>query len=226
MTNMPSIIECPACGRQLSLPEELLGKAVRCPNCNETFTSSTPEGQSPEPIPSQGFGSPDKRDEPPVDSQFSRKPLEEDDDFKGGLDDYDESRPRRGRSRSPAKSAVAGPAIALMIVGGLGLAIAIVNLVITLVNPDVNQLFPAPKNDAEKAGRMMGNAIGGIVSIGWGIVVIAASIQMLNLRTRGFAFAGAIVAMIPCNLCCLLGLPFGIWALVVLSRDDVKNAFQ
>ena len=37
----------------------------------------------------------------------------------------------------------------------------------------------------------------------------------------------AIVAMIPrISPCCLLGLPFGIWALVVLSNGTVKAAFR
>jgi hypothetical protein len=35
----------------------------------------------------------------------------------------------------------------------------------------------------------------------------------------------SIFAMLPCNPCCLLGLPIGIWALVVLSNEDVKDAF-
>jgi len=39
--------------------------------------------------------------------------------------------------------------------------------------------------------------------------------------------AASIIAMIPCvSPCCCLGLPFGIWALVVLARPAVKSAFQ
>jgi hypothetical protein len=56
-------------------------------------------------------------------------------------------------------------------------------------------------------------------------VVIAGSIQMMRLQSHGMATAAAVVAMLPCNLCCLLGLPIGIWALVVLLREDVKRAF-
>jgi hypothetical protein len=38
--------------------------------------------------------------------------------------------------------------------------------------------------------------------------------------------AAAIMAMIPCNCCCLLGLPFGIWALVMLMKPEVKSQFS
>jgi hypothetical protein len=39
--------------------------------------------------------------------------------------------------------------------------------------------------------------------------------------------AASIVAMIPCvSPCCCIGLPVGIWALVVLSKGDVKDHFN
>jgi hypothetical protein len=43
---MPTIIECPSCNRKLRLPDELAGKAVRCPTCGQTFS-----GESPAPPP-------------------------------------------------------------------------------------------------------------------------------------------------------------------------------
>jgi hypothetical protein len=49
---------------------------------------------------------------------------------------------------------------------------------------------------------------------------------MLRLRTYGLAITGAIVALLPCNPGCLLGLPFGIWALVALAQPDIKDAFD
>jgi hypothetical protein len=50
---------------------------------------------------------------------------------------------------------------------------------------------------------------------------------MKKLESYSFAMAAAIIAMIPCiSPCCLLGLPFGIWALVVLGDGSVKAAFQ
>jgi hypothetical protein len=32
---------CPACGRHLTVPNELLGRAVKCANCSEVFTATT-----------------------------------------------------------------------------------------------------------------------------------------------------------------------------------------
>ena len=68
----------------------------------------------------------------------------------------------------------------------------------------------------------------------WGVALLLASsfvlfgaIKMKNMTDYGLARAAAIVAMIPCvGPCCLLGIPFGIWALVVLGKQHVKDAFR
>ena len=55
--------------------------------------------------------------------------------------------------------------------------------------------------------------------------LIAGAVQMMRLRSYPHAVAAAILAMLPWSPGWLLGLPFGIWALVVLRRPDVKMAF-
>ena len=50
--------------------------------------------------------------------------------------------------------------------------------------------------------------------------------KMQELKSYEFAFVAAVLAMIPClTPCCFLGLPFGIWALVVLLKREVKSQF-
>jgi hypothetical protein len=50
--------------------------------------------------------------------------------------------------------------------------------------------------------------------------------MMKQLKNYGLAMTGSIIAMLPCSVCCLLGLPFGIWSLVVLNNPEVKEAFR
>jgi hypothetical protein len=58
-------------------------------------------------------------------------------------------------------------------------------------------------------------------------VTFVGAFQMMKLRNYGFAIAAAIIACIPCyGSCCCVGLPFGIWSLVLLNRPEVKSAFQ
>ena len=68
----------------------------------------------------------------------------------------------------------------------------------------------------------------------WGVVLVIASsyvlygaIQMKNLKNYGTARAAAMVAMIPLlGPCCILGIPFGIWAFVTLGKPEVQSEFR
>lgn len=58
------------------------------------------------------------------------------------------------------------------------------------------------------------------------IPVLVGGITITCRSGRGWGVAGAIFAMLPCSPGFLLGLPIGIWALVVLSNQDVKTVFE
>lgn len=64
-----------------------------------------------------------------------------------------------------------------------------------------------------------------IVTLTLGIVTLFGSIKMLRLENYRMSIAASIAAMIPCY-CCFVGLPTGIWALVVLRDPNVKRAFD
>lgn len=57
------------------------------------------------------------------------------------------------------------------------------------------------------------------------IVTIYGSIKMKSASSWGWAMAASILTMIS-NICCLIGIPVGIWALIVLVNADVKKAFH
>jgi hypothetical protein len=73
-----------------------------------------------------------------------------------------------------------------------------------------------------------------IVRTIWGVVLLIAStfvlygaIQMRNQNNYGVARAAAMVAMVPLiGPCCILGIPFGIWALVVLNKPGLRDSFR
>ncbi len=58
------------------------------------------------------------------------------------------------------------------------------------------------------------------------ILVLVGAIRMKQLQNLGLARAACIVGLLPCNGCCLLTLPFGIWGLVVLARPEVQRYFS
>ena len=64
-----------------------------------------------------------------------------------------------------------------------------------------------------------------IMSVGPGFVLWGA-ICMLRLKGYRMAYTGSIVALIPClTPCVILGIPFGIWTLVLLNNPTVARKF-
>ena len=57
-------------------------------------------------------------------------------------------------------------------------------------------------------------------------IVICGAFSMRDLRWYPLAIVASIVVLAPCHFAFLLGIPVGIWALVVLSRADTWQAFQ
>jgi len=51
-------------------------------------------------------------------------------------------------------------------------------------------------------------------------------LKMKKLENYGSVMTACILALLPCGNCCCIGLPLGIWALVVLNRPEVKDAFR
>jgi hypothetical protein len=143
--------------------------------------------------------------------------------------------------RSPAADRVSLPAIFLIVVGALSIlwgGYLAVNGAIAKANPqlvqqgiDAKQKQELEKQGFDMAGIVKGATTGyivlGAISVISAILMIVGGIMMLRLRGYGIAVLGSVMALVPClTPCCFLGIPFGIWALVVLSNAEVKEAFR
>ena len=132
---------------------------------------------------------------------------------------------------NPVLSRLRGPAIALMICGPLGIIFLIVDLgfrifnVINGVQPPAFGNQPANR-DAQMVGIYGGMGYDVIAAI-LQIVVIIGALNMLKAKNYQLAMTAAIISVIPCcSSCCVVAIPFGIWALIVLMDPQVKSAFQ
>ena len=128
---------------------------------------------------------------------------------------------------SPAAAdAVNGPAVGLMVTAILGFVLQATGLVFRLVGTSVM----AMQRDMPGWVTMLSGTLGvvaGIIGILVSLLIFIGALKMKNLQNYALAMAASIISMIPCiSPCCLLGLPFGIWALVVLSKPEVKSAFH
>jgi hypothetical protein len=59
------------------------------------------------------------------------------------------------------------------------------------------------------------------------LLVLVGALRMKALRSYEFSMIAAVLALLPCvTSCCLIGLPFGIWAILVLRRSGIKSQFK
>ena len=123
------------------------------------------------------------------------------------------------------------PAIGLIVAGSLngitGL-FAILSGLFRLTGIAGKETLPA--DQAEKMGFMIGTVgsyIVSLLSLLLAPVIIYGAVQMMQGKKPGLAKIAAILAIIPVTSCCfLIGIPMGIWSLVVLAKPEVKAIFS
>jgi hypothetical protein len=142
--------------------------------------------------------------------------------------------PSPGPLGSDPSAEVRGPAIGILVTGILGALMSLLGLVMNLAGMNKNQEVP-PGFPAEYRQMFESymqfvqqyGSISNVVVLALSVVTILAGVRMMQLRSYGLVMAGVILSMIPCcSGCCCLGIPFGIWALVVLNRPSVKASFH
>ena len=132
---------------------------------------------------------------------------------------------------SRASELVTGPAIGLMVTGTLEILFAASQIVRLLLGGSRHMTQSTGNPEMDKMIGMMMGPVGLLITgicLLTGVLILFGGIKMKKLESYGLVMAASILGMIPCfsSGCCLLGLPIGIWALVVLSKPEVKSAFH
>ena len=130
------------------------------------------------------------------------------------------------QEKTPAKGTgkIVAPAAGLMVAGMLKLFSALTALFV-LASPGASWL-----------GKLLDNVGAGSLSH-WGVLagfsivllkvvpaclILFGGLQMVQLRSYAWAVAAGILAIVCCSL---VGFPVGIWALIILARQDVRETF-
>lgn len=217
-------VRCPSCSATVRVPEALLGKKVRCPDCETTFVAELEDLDERQGIAHEPRRGP-SRSRVPDDMEDEEPPPEEEED---------EDRPRRrrrGRRSSEASSLLTGPAIGLMVASGFSLLLGLIDLLGRLLGFGLMAGAAAGRgvSAAQAAGQTVGVFLGGafdVLSMVLPIIIIIGAVKMMKLQNYGLALTSCILGMVPLHCCCILGLPFGIWGIVMLNNPDVKDAFS
>jgi hypothetical protein len=136
-----------------------------------------------------------------------------------------------------AQERLNAPGITLMILGILGILGAAAGVLINLLGLGGNLagltggLGDGGEGPLNRYMSMMSGGIGivlGLFNIVLSGVVAFGGMKMRSAEGYGLAMAAAIISIFPCTspCCCLIGIPVGIWALVVLLDANVKACFR
>ncbi len=119
-----------------------------------------------------------------------------------------EAAPAQSNEKASDRRQVAGPANGLMATG-------ILHWVLVLFVFRFPFFVP----------RTVGQVVLPLAGLAVGTLIIIAARRMQRRESFGWAVLGSVLAIVICPANILLGLPMGLWSLVVLSRRPVREAF-
>jgi hypothetical protein len=144
-------------------------------------------------------------------------------------------------SREMALQRIKVPAMALMAASILNIVLALWDLIEMIfsspdlqpINSALEQLNnPQIEQFVQKMLHLMYGPLGIVnilVELAVSVLILAGAKKMKSLQSYQFSLAAAGLSTVPCLTPCtgfFLGLAFGIWALVILRRPDVKSHFS
>jgi hypothetical protein len=126
------------------------------------------------------------------------------------------------------RSQLSGPAVGLLVTGIIGGIFELTSFIAMLFGASwiavMEEDIPEKLEGMFEASFWTASSLVGVMIA---VFLIYASTKMREASSWGLCMAASILAMIPCiSPCCLIGLPIGIWCLVVLTKPEIKAAFQ
>ena len=215
---MPLEFQCVECRKTLRVADGAAGRKARCPDCGtiqnvpapatdsyreaETHVWSEPTGGSPFSDPSNktggAAGTQNPYQSPQADGPVPFHP-----------------RFTLPVPRHVVEARVQGPAIALAVLAILMLTLLGVGSAFQVV------LVATGETDEDAIVGLIGSGMSAAVQA----VILIGALKMRRLQAYSLAVAAAVLAVLPCFGCCLVGMPLGVWALVVLADPHVRAAF-
>ena len=134
-----------------------------------------------------------------------------------------------GSDDSAAKALVKPPAMILMILSIISIVLSVGLLIFFAGQIDMailEDFTRANRVEQEKAVNVIGNVVGNMLAIPFQIFFIFGCKKMMKLESKSVVWTMLILAVIPCCTPCCVGLPIGIWGIVVMNDPIVKLAFK
>lgn len=138
------------------------------------------------------------------------------------------------QAKAEAVRQVSGPSAGLLITGIVGGIFSLIGLAALMIGAGIASVAGLGSDWLDEVPWHLEEVFEGVFSIGFTLIellvagfIIYAALKIKELKQWGLGVAACIMAMLPCiSPCCIIGLPLGIWCLVVLMRPEVRDSFS
>ena len=221
---------CPGCNDIIQADDQHAGTNVRCPSCSTVMVVPGPQPPDPFSAHQQTPEHQAPRWSSPPSPQLPESSEPAESAQPSASDPYYDPNPYAVpqeqlraplRHRQYAENPLKYPGIFLIALSGAWLAI----LTLAIIGNTLSLLFgPPPGQPPADAGSIAVQVFLAILQI----VVLYGATCMVRQKDQTSIRIGLVVSLIPIcgSPCCFLGLPFGIWAMVVLNDPAVQDMIE
>jgi hypothetical protein len=131
------------------------------------------------------------------------------------------------QERESASGSILAAALALMAVAGIGLALSLFNFAMSFGEARIDPNAPEIVREFQRGtvGPVATAMQGGFAMLN--LFIIVCGVQMVKLKSWGMGVAGSVLSMLNFgSCCCALGMPVGIFSLIVLMNPNTISIFS
>lgn len=123
---------------------------------------------------------------------------------------------------------IVAPGIVLIVLGSLSFILSAIGFIVAMgeppkIDPELPPVFHSIVELSYGTSGMIQQGIFLIISL----IIMLGGAMMVKIKAWPLCLIAAILSIININSCiCIAGLPVGIWAIVILSLEDVRRSFD
>lgn len=216
---------CPHCQHFLVTDDEKAGRAAKCPGCGTRIEIPGAREESPPNQVGGGSETPSTDIRPcPVCGAEIKRAAVKCRYCQAAVEGLDVPVGGQQHEVGPADSQLAAglvkaPAMSLMVMTWI-------NMLLQLVWVAINMFQAGERGNLDGPAEVLILVVSVGLSLVINCIIIYGCRKMMKLERYGMSIAACIMSMVPCTSSCVcIGLPLGIWGIVVLMKPEVKSAF-
>lgn len=240
---MPIEFLCSACPKKLRVPDNSVGKKVKCPSCGQLQvipgTATPPAAAAPDLFQDLQSESPDSLPFPMETGEAnpfgetSHNPFESPSPAASTPSPYmapPRSNSSGGMTRETAKILLTIPAAILLVIQAINLcfaALMVFGMGFIMMNP------PQGADDQQQMALLMIACGGGVICL-MSIAAIIGLVSAILRKSYAMSWVGMLLGMIPCTLMLscvtmligIIAMMVGVWGIVMLCLPEGKAQFR